>query len=70
MKTTPLLTPPDYNKDIILYLAASELTIGMVLVQEDDLWKEHVAYYLSKSIVYSKIYSYVEKLALVVLYDI
>ena len=31
-----LLHPPDYSHDFILYLAASELTIGVVLVQEDD----------------------------------
>ena len=34
--STPLLHPPDYSRDFILYLAASESTIGIVLVQEDD----------------------------------
>jgi hypothetical protein len=33
---SPLLSPPDYGKDLFLYLAATESTIGMVLVQEDD----------------------------------
>jgi hypothetical protein len=28
----PLLIPPDYDKDFLLYLAATESTIGMVLV--------------------------------------
>jgi hypothetical protein len=46
---TPLLFPPDYSRDYFLYLAASDSTIAMVLVQEDDLHDEHVIYYLSRS---------------------
>jgi hypothetical protein len=42
----PLLFPPDYSHDYFLYLAASDYTIGMVLVQEDDANDEHVIYYL------------------------
>ena len=34
LTTAPLLRPPSYNKDFLLYLAAAESTIGMVLVQE------------------------------------
>jgi hypothetical protein len=30
--TAPLLWPPNYNKDFLLYLVATESTIGMVLV--------------------------------------
>jgi hypothetical protein len=47
LTTTPLLWPPDYNKDFLLYLAAIESTIGMVVVQEDDSFSEYVIYYLS-----------------------
>ena len=36
LSSAPVLSPPDYNKDFILYLATFEATIGMVLVQEDD----------------------------------
>jgi hypothetical protein len=62
----PLLFPPDYSRDYFLYLAASEYTIGMVLVQEDDAHDEHVIYYLSQSLTSTKIkYQHVEKLALV-----
>jgi hypothetical protein len=32
LTTTPLLQPPNYNKDLLLYLVAAESTIGMVLV--------------------------------------
>jgi hypothetical protein len=42
----PLLRPPNYNKDFLLYLATVDSTIGMVLVQEDDFLEEHIIYYL------------------------
>jgi hypothetical protein len=61
----PLLFPPDYSRDYFLYLAASEYTIGMVLIQEDDAHDEHVIYYLSRSLTSTEIkYQHVEKLAL------
>jgi hypothetical protein len=47
LTTMPLLRPPNYNKDFLLYLVATESTIGMVLVQEDDSFSEYVIYYLS-----------------------
>jgi hypothetical protein len=64
---TPLLHPPDYNQDYFLYIVASNKTIAMVLVQEDESNKEHVIYYLSRSLTTYKIkYSHVDKLILVV----
>jgi len=45
--SAPLLSPPDYGRDFLLYLAVAESTIGMVLIQEDDSLMEHVIYYLS-----------------------
>ena len=42
----PLLRPPNYNKDFLLFLDVTESTIGMVLVQEDDFLEEHIIYYL------------------------
>jgi hypothetical protein len=61
----PLLHPPEYAKDYILYLATSTSTIAMVLVQEDPNGEEHVIYYLSKSLSGPELrYSHVEKLAL------
>jgi hypothetical protein len=47
LTTAPLLWPPNYNKYFLLYLVATESTIGIVLVQEDDLFSEYVIYYLS-----------------------
>jgi hypothetical protein len=62
----PLLFPSDYSRDYFLYLAASEYTIGMVLVQEDDNHDEHVIYYLSRSLSSTEIkYQHVEKLTFV-----
>ena len=67
--STPLLRLPDYSRDFILYLAASESTIGVVLVQEDDKLQEHVIYYLSRPLSRPKLrYSHVEKLALATVY--
>ena len=47
LSSSPLLRPPNYNKHFSLYLAATELTINMVLVQEDEVFFEYVIYYLS-----------------------
>jgi hypothetical protein len=61
LTNTPLLHPPDYVRDYIIYLDASITTISMVLIQEDYNGDEHVIYYLSKSLSGLKIrYSHVE----------
>ena len=66
---SPLLRPPDYYRDFILYLATSESTIGVVLVQEDDKLQEHVIYYLSCALAGPELrYSHVEKLELATMY--
>ena len=31
-----VISPPDYNRDFLLYVAVSMETIGMILVQEDE----------------------------------
>ena len=65
LTSMPVISPPDYQKDFLLYLAASDTTVGMVLVQIDDVHFEHVIYYLSRGLVGTKLrYPYVEKLAL------
>ena len=54
----------DYQKDFNLYLAATDTTIAMVLVQEDNGIK-HPIYYLSRNLNDTEMkYSYVEKVAL------
>ena len=69
--SAPLLRLPKYSRDFILYLAASESTIGVVLVQEDDELQEHVVYYLSHALAGAELrYSHVENLALVAVYAV
>jgi hypothetical protein len=69
--SAPLLWPPNYNKDLLLYLVTTESTIGMVLVQEDDLLEEYVIYYLHRGLVGPELnYSHVEKLALAAVHDV
>ena len=34
--SAPLLHPPDYSRNFILYMAVFDSTIGVVLVHEDD----------------------------------
>jgi len=61
-----LMYAPDYQKDFNMYLATTDTTIEMVLVQEGN-GNEHPIYYLSRNLNDTKSkYSYVEKLALTV----
>ena len=61
----PMLIPPDYSRDFLIYVATSMETIGMVLVQEDEELHEHVIYYLSQNLIDAELhYSHVEKLSL------
>jgi hypothetical protein len=65
LMSSPLLSPSDYEKDFLLYLASIESTIGMFLFQEDDVLEEYVIYYLSQGLVGSEPnYTHVEKIAL------
>jgi hypothetical protein len=71
LTTAPLLWPPNYNKDFLLYLAVVESTIGMVLVQEDDFFLEYVIYYLSRGLVGPELnYFHPEKLALAAVHTV
>ena len=36
LASAPVIIPPDYSHDFLLYVVASMETIGMVLVQEDE----------------------------------
>lgn len=59
-----LMYAPDYQKYFNLYLSATNTTIAMVLVQEDNGIEHHV-YYLSHNLNDTESrHSYVEKLAL------
>ena len=47
LASAPVISPPNYSHDFLLYVAASMEMIGMVLVQEDEELHEHVIYYLN-----------------------
>ncbi len=65
LMSAPVLKAPDFSRDFILYLAAAESTMGMVLVQESDDDTEHMVYYLSPALVGPELtFSHIEKLAL------
>ena len=61
----PMLSPLDYSRDFLIYVATSQEMVGMVLVQEDEEIHEHVIYYLIRNLINVKLlYSHAEKLAL------
>src|SRR5713226_8518395 len=65
LASTPVISPPNYSRDFLLYVAMSLETIGMVLDQEDEKLQDHVIYYLSRNLIDAEIrYSHVEKLVL------
>jgi hypothetical protein len=65
LTSTPMLQPPNYNRNFLLYLATSDSSISMVLVQTNDAHIKHVIYYLNKGLVGTELcYPHVEKLAL------
>ena len=50
LASAPMISPPEYSRDFLLYVATSMETIGMVLVQEDDKLKEHVIYIWARTL--------------------
>ena len=69
LASTPLLSAPDFTRDFILYVSASEKTIVGVLVQEDDAHHEHMIYYINHKLTGPPLrYSPEDKLALVVVF--
>ena len=65
LEMTLMLIPPDYSRDFLIYVATSQETVGMVLVQEEEELHEHFINYLSWNLIDAKLhYSHVEKVAL------
>jgi hypothetical protein len=70
LTSTPLLSPSNYGKDLLLYLVVADSTISMVLVQKDDSLEEHVIFYLSRGLVGPELnYTHVEKISLAVVHN-
>ena len=71
LMSTPLIFPPDFDRDFILYISTSTYSVVGVLIQEDDNGIEHVIYYVSKNLVGPLVsYSHEEKLALAFMFSL
>ena len=69
--SAPVISPLDYSRYFLLYVAASMEMIGMVLVQEDQELQEHVIYYMSRNLIDVEIrYSHVEKFSLATIHAV
>ena len=65
LEMAPMLSPPNYSRDFLIYVATSMEMVGMVLVQEDEEQRQHVIYYLSWNLIDVELHhSHVEKIAL------
>ena len=69
LASAPLLSAPDFTRDFILYVSASNNAIARVLVQEEDAHHEHVIYYIGQKLTGPPLhYSPEEKLALSIVF--
>jgi hypothetical protein len=67
LSNAPLISAPDYNRDYILYVSASTVSVVNILIQLGDDNHEHVIYYVSKNLSGPPLkYKHEEKLALAV----
>jgi hypothetical protein len=67
LSNAPLISAPNYNRDYILYVSASAISVVGVLVELGDDNHEHVIYYISKNLSGPPLkYKHEEKLALAV----
>jgi hypothetical protein len=67
LSNAPVISAPDYNRDYMLYVSASAVSVAGVLIHLGDDNREHVIYYVSKNLSGPPLkYKHEEKLALVV----
>jgi hypothetical protein len=65
LSNAPLISPLDYDRDYILYLSSSTVSVTGVLVQLGDDEREHAIYYISKNLSGPPLnYNHDDKLAL------
>ena len=65
MLSPPVLVPPTPGRPLLLYLSISDMALGGMLAQIDDLGKERAIYYLSKRMLeYEMRYVMIERLCL------
>nr|XP_027075937.1 uncharacterized protein LOC113699791 [Coffea arabica] len=67
----PVLTAPIHGKPLLLYIAAQERSVGVLLAQENNEGKEVALYYLSRMMTPNELnYSLIEKLCLAFIFAI
>ncbi|KAL0308742.1 UNVERIFIED_CONTAM: hypothetical protein Sradi_5816500 [Sesamum radiatum] len=67
----PVLVAPVLGRHLILYVAAQECSVGILLTQKNDEGKENVLYYLSRRMMPNELkYSPIEKLCLALIFSI
>ncbi|KAL0287551.1 UNVERIFIED_CONTAM: Transposon Tf2-12 polyprotein [Sesamum radiatum] len=67
----PVLVAPVHGRPLILYVAAQERSVGILLVQKNDEGKENALYYLSRTMTPNELkYSPIEKLCLALIFAI
>ncbi|KAL0421189.1 UNVERIFIED_CONTAM: hypothetical protein Slati_3141800 [Sesamum latifolium] len=67
----PVLVAPVHGRPLILYVAAQERSVGILLAQKNDEGKENALYYLSRTMTPNKLkYSPIEKLCLALIFAI
>ncbi|CAL9013695.1 unnamed protein product, partial [Prunus brigantina] len=65
LSNPPVLSPPKRGRPLKLYISASEVSIGSLLVQDNKEGKEHAIYYLSRTLTeVERKYSAIERLCL------
>jgi hypothetical protein len=67
LSNAPLISAPNYNRDYILYVSTSAVSVAGVLIQLRDDNREHIIYYISKNLLGPPLkYKHEEKLSLAV----
>ncbi|KAL0406001.1 UNVERIFIED_CONTAM: hypothetical protein Slati_3914000 [Sesamum latifolium] len=67
----PVLVAPVHGRPLILYVAAQEHSVGILLAQKNDEGKENALYYLSRTMTPNELkYSPIEKLCLAIIFAI
>ncbi|KAL0317410.1 UNVERIFIED_CONTAM: Transposon Tf2-12 polyprotein [Sesamum angustifolium] len=67
----PVLITPVPGRPLILYVAAQERSVGILLAQKNDEGKENALYYLSRTMTPNELkYSPIEKLCLALIFSI
>ncbi|KAK4391471.1 hypothetical protein Sango_1924900 [Sesamum angolense] len=67
----PVLVAPVPGRPLILYVAAHERSVGILLAQKNDEGKENALYYLSRTMTPNELkYSPIEKLCLALIFSI